>query len=300
MQKTWMLFLLVISGISTLWSQEFNLEVNVNAPALKTADPKTIPVLERAIADFFNSTTWTDDTYEAHEKIEGTIQINIKDDPTANSFVADMYITTARPVYGSNYSSPMINHVDKDIRFTYSELDPLRDSRSSYSDAFSSLLTYYAYVMLGFDYDSFSPEGGDPYFNIANSVLASVPATVTGSDKAWTAQSSENARYWIVENALSPRIKRFRRALYDYHRRGLDKMETDASLSKAIILGTLKELLALNEAYPNTTYAKLFANAKRAEVLEIFKNSIKPEQRQVYDIFVKVDPAQSAFMKELR
>lgn len=292
------LILLVAAG--TLWAQELNLEVRVNAPALTTADPKTITSLERAVKEFFNDTKWTNDSYESHERIEGSIQINIKDDLAANSFVADMYITTARPVYESSYSSPVLNHVDKNIRFIYSDLDPIRDNRNNFTDNLSSILTFYAYIILGYDYDTFSAEGGDEHFRIANSIVAAVPPTITKTDGSWTAKGGDRNRYWLMENLMDPKIKRFRKAMYDYHRSGLDRMSSDSALAKAIMLSSLKELRVLNEARPNTMVAQMFTNSKRAEILEVFKNSVKGEQNIVYNLMIKVDPSQADFLRELK
>lgn len=281
-------------------AQEFNLEVRVNAPALKIADPRSVVALEKAINEFFNDRKWTSDEYETEERIEGNIQINIKDDPQANSFVADMFITSGRPVYNSNYTTPILNHVDRDISFQYSEQDPLRDNRSVFTDNLSSILTFYAYVILGFDYDSFAMNGGDEHFKTANNIVANIPPNVSSSDRNWSSLGGDRNRYWLIENVLNPRMRRYRQAYYDYHRKGLDRMTEDAIVSKAIMLSSLKEVAAVNETYPNAMLLQMFSNSKRSEILEVFKNSTKSEQRQVFDIMSKIDPAQSDFLKELR
>jgi hypothetical protein len=284
----------------TAQAQEFNLQVRINAPALKTADPRSIVALEKAINEFFNDRKWTSDEYETEERIEGNIQINIKDDPQANSFVADMFITSGRPVYNSNYTSPILNHVDRDISFQYSEQDPLRDNRSVFTDNLSSILTYYAYIILGFDYDSFALNGGDEHFKTANNIVANIPPNVSSGDRNWSSLGGDRNRYWLIENVLNARMRRYRQAYYDYHRKGLDRMTDDAVVSKAIMLSSIKEVAAVNEVYPNAMLLQMFSNSKRAEILEVFKNSTKSEQRQVFDIMSKIDPAQSDFLKELR
>ena len=296
------LFLLTLAALTlcSTSAQELNISVKINAPALKIADPRTIVALEKAISEFYNVRKLTGDDFELEERIEGNIQINIKDDPQANSFVADMFITTGRPVYNSNYTSPVLNHVDRDISFTYSELDPLRDNRNVFTDNFSSILTFYAYIIIGFDYDSFSPAGGDQYFKIANNIVANIPPNVSSSDRNWSSLGSDRNRYWLMENLLNTRMRRYRQAYYDYHRKGLDKMSEDPIVSKAVILSALKEMNNVNETNPNSMILQMFSNSKRSEILEIFKNSIKSEQRQVFDIMAKFDPAQSDFLRELR
>lgn len=294
------LILLLLNIVMSAGAQEFNLQVRVNAPALKIADPRSIVALEKAITEFFNDRKWTSDEYEVEERIEGNIQINIKDDPQANSFVADMFITSGRPVYNSNYTSPLLNHVDRDISFIYSEQDPLRDNRAIFTDNLSSILTFYAYIILGFDYDSFAVNGGDVHFKTANNILANIPPNVSSSDRNWSSLGGDRNRYWLMENILNQRMRRYRQAYYDYHRKGLDRMAEDATLGKAIIMSCLKEVAAVNESYPNTMLLQMFSNSKRSEILEVFKNSMKSEQRQVYDIMSKIDPGQADFLKELR
>jgi len=264
-------------------AQELLMDVQVTIPALKVADPKTLQTLEGAIREFYNNTQWTDDEYRDDEKIEGTIQINIKDDPSANTFKADIYINTGRPVYNSSYATPIMNHVDKDVSFRYEELTPIRDSRSVYSDNLSAVLTYYAYVILGFDGDTFAPLGGEDHFRVANQILNIVPPNAGAN---WTRSGGERNRFWLMENILDPRIRRCRQATYEYHRNGLDRMEKDVSTGK--------------QQYRNSMVIQMWANSKRQEILEVFKNSVKSEQRQVYSIMADVDPGQLEELKELR
>ncbi len=299
MSKHLLIPFLLIFG-TFLYGQELNIDVKVTTPALKTADPKTLQTLEREIRNFFNNSKFTNHEYEPEERIEGSIQFNIKDDVSANSFIADIYISTGRPVFGSNYTSPILNHVDKDVAFTYEELQPLRNNSAAFTDNLSSILTYYVYVILGFDYDTFSELGGEPYFRAANDIISSIPPNVSGIDQSWTAIGGERNRYWLIENLLNPRVKTFRQAMYSYHRNSLDKMHKDLTTSKAIMLSALKEVARVNETYPNSMIVQMFSNSKRAEILEIFKNSVKSEQREVFRIMATLDPAQSDFLAELR
>lgn len=299
-RQTFLFLLIILVSSKTISGQEFKLDVSVNAPALKIADPKSVKTLEKAIREFFNDRKWSSDDFESEELIEGSIQINIKDDPSANSFVADMYISTGRPVFSSNYTSPIINHVEKDISFNYTEGDPIRDNRSTFTDNLSAILTFYAFVIMGHDYDTFSRLGGDEYFKAANNIVANIPPNVSSSDRSWSSLGGERNRYWLVENMLNARVRKYREAIYTYHRIGLDKIESDVTVSKANILSAIKEIGKVNETYPNSMVLQMFSNSKRAEILEIFKNSVKSEQRRVFEIMAKIDPAQSDYLKELR
>lgn len=294
--------LIVVIVLFKTWAlcQELAIDVSVNYPALATADEKTLKTLETAIREFYNNTQWTDLEFEREERIEGSIQLNIKSDPTANTFIADLYVNTGRPVYKSNYTSPILNHVDKDVGFTYEALNPILNNKNNFTDNLSAILTFYAYIIIGCDFDTFSSLGGDPYFKQAENILNNVPSNVTSGDKNWTSKGPERSRYWLLENMLNTRVKKMRQSIYDYHRNGLDKMHSDVSVSKAVILSSLKSVGQLSDLYRNAMIVQMFSNAKRAEILEIFKNSIKTEQRQVYKIMSSIDPSQVDQLRALR
>ena len=280
-------------------AQEFNLKVSINAPNLSIADPRVLKTLEGEIAEFYNNRTWTDDDFEDEERIEGSIQINISEDLSATSFVGSVLISSNRPVYNSGYTTVLLNHIDKDFKFSYEQNAPLRDNSVAFTDNLSSMLTYYAYLILGFDYDSFSPNGGNKYFKIAQNIVGSVPQSF-GSGFGWSASESSRNKYWIIENLLNPRFKPYRDAFYKYHRKGLDLMADNAVQGKQNILDALKSIDRVNRSFRNSMILQMFSNSKNTEILEIYKNSLKPEQRQVYNIMSTIDPAQSSVIAELR
>lgn len=289
--------ILFLYSFQNIYGQEFNLQVSVNIPALKVADPKTLKTLENEINLFINQTKWTDDDWQAEERIEGSLQINIKDDPSANSFVADFYFSAGRPVYNSSYSSPILNHVEKDIRFTYEELTPLRDSRATFTDELSAILTYYVYTFLGFDGDTFASLGGDDYFKVASEIVNSAPPNASAG---WTRNGGDGNRFWLSQNIFDPRVRRMRIAMYDYHRNGMDRLHDDVSTAKAVILSAVKEVGRVNSSYMNSLIVQMWSNAKNSEILEIFKNSVKSEQRQVYALMEGINPSQLDVLRELR
>lgn len=292
--------------LSKPYAQELNLEVRINTPALKLADPKVIKTLETAIKEFYNNTSWTDDEFDDLERIEGTFQINIKDDIATNTFIADFYVTASRPVYGSNYYTTLLNHVDRSVTFSYEEYAPLFNSKNAFTDNLSAILTYYAYVIIGFDYDSFSAFGGDQYFQIANNIVASVPPAISSADKGWTAKDGKTAlssprnRYWLVENVLSPRVRPYRRAFYEYHRQGLDKMSRDVEKSKIVLLSSLKTIGDVSRSYPDAMIIQMFTDSKKQEVLDVFTGAARGDRLKVYDIMTKLNPAQQSLYSDLR
>lgn len=292
--------LIILVGIAKINAQELNLDVRINTPTLKLADPKVFKTLETAVKEFMNNTSWTDDEFEAIEKIEGSFQINIKEDLATNTFIADFYVTASRPIYGSNYYSTLLNHVDRSITFSYEEFAPLYNNKNSFSDNLSAILTYYAYIIIGFDYDSFSAFGGDKYFQIANNIVASVPPSISSSDRAWTSLNAVRNRYWLVENLLNPRVRPYRRAYYEYHRKGLDIMNKDIDKAKLVLMASLKTIGDVNKSYPDSMILQMFTDSKKQEVLDIFVPATRGDRLKVYDIMTKLSPSQVSEYSDLR
>jgi len=164
----------------------------------------------------------------------------------------------------------------------------------------SAILTYYAYVIIGFDYDSFSPFGGDNYFQIANNIVASIPPNVSSSDKAWVSLNSQRNRYWLVENLLNPRVRPYRRAYYEYHRQGLDIMNNDAEKAKLVMLASLKTVGDVNKSYPDSMILQMFTDSKKQEVMDIFVPAARGDRLKVYDIMTKLSPSQVSEFSDLR
>lgn len=296
-------FLIIIFSLILAFSaqaQELSLDVSINTPKLKLADPKVFRTLETAIEEFYNNTVWTDDSFQPEERIEGSLQINIKEDLSTNTFIADFYVSSARPVYNSNYYSQTIKLVDKDIGFSYEEYGPLFNNANSFSDNLSAILSYYAYVIIGTDYDTFSPLGGEPFFQIAQTIVNSIPPSVSGSDRSWTAIGSKRNRYWLIENMLNPRVKPYRQAIYDYHRKSLDAMYNEPDRSRAVMLSSITSIGDVNDDYPNSMILKLFSDTKRQEIIEVFDVASQGEKDKVYNIMTDIDPALSSEFNSLK
>ena len=288
------LFILVFLITGTfLKAQELNINVSVSAPRLNLVDPKVFETMETQISDFINKTKWTDDEYENHEKIEGNINITITSELSATSFTADIYVQSVRPVFNSNYKTQLVNFLDK-VQFNYQEYQPIENSYNSYYDPLSSMLCYYVYILLGADYDSYSLLGGDPHYETAWNIVNNIPSGAGGLQGEWSSKGDNRNKYWIIENIRNPRVRPLRQAMYEYHINSLDKMNEDAARSRAIMLSALTSAQDVNRAYPNSVIIQIFVNAKRSEIIEIFKGAGRGEQSKVYDIMVQLDPSQAS------
>ena len=291
------LVLLCVAGIA----QEINSKVTINTPKLQTADPKVFETLETAIQEFLNNTRWTNDIYEPHERLELTININVRDEISPTAFTANFYIQATRPIYGSNHSTAILTHNDKDFAFVYEEFQPLTFTDNIFNSNLTSFLAFYAYVALGMDYDSFEFQGGNPHFQKAQDIINSIPPSLTGTFiNGWRSIDGNRNRYWIVESILSPRAIAFREANYQYHRLGLDTMHEDPDQGRKIVHEALMKIKGVNDDYPNAMVTQMFVTAKSDEIVDVFLKGNSQEKRDVYGLMVRIDAANASKYRDIR
>jgi len=251
--------------------------------------------------EFFNNTQWTEDTYENEERIKGTVNITVVEEKNSNTFVADIIVQSERPVYNAVYVTPMLNYIDKSVEFNYDINQPIQRSDNVYLDQLSSVLTYYAYVMLAMDYDSFESFGGDEHWLNAQNVINAIPTGLTNNN-GWDSGPTNvrRNRYWLVENMINPKVRPYRQSLYDYHINGLDIMHDDADKGRAIMLSAINVYGEVNRDYNNSMVMRLMADAKRNEIIEIFKVGDKGQKTKVRSTMLKIDPTQADRYNVLR
>ncbi len=276
---------------ATSVGQELNATVRVTAPRLQTVDPQVFKTMEAAIVDFMNNTKWSPDVWENEERIECAFQINILDELSDQAFSADIAFQALRPVYMSDYKTPLVSWVDKNVIITYEQYQPIQVDRDIFNDNLSSVLTYYAYLILGYDYDSFSEMGGDPYFRIAQNIINNIPPGVRDLDNGWSTINNRNNRFWIIENMLSPKMTEYRQAIYRYHRMSLDVMATDPAKGQSEMLAALNQVDKARSTYPNTMVLRMFAVTKSDEIIEVFKAADRTSKSRVMQIMRKLDGA---------
>ncbi len=293
--------LLLFFSWQSLDAQEFNLSVKVSAPALATADPKVMETLQQEMEKFYNSNQWTEDIFEEHEKISGTIQLTVKEELSATSFKGELIVQLSRPVFNSQYSTQTMRYLDRNITFSYDGLRPLQKTDDGYIDNFSSILSFYAYYMLAVDYDTFSKLGGDVYYDQAFSLYNSLPSSIQRGDSGWTQDDKrQQNRYYLIENARSPRFRRYREAIYSYHRLGLDKMYDDVVTGRQILLNAITDVGRVNKEVNNTILPRMFSDTKRIEIIDIFIVADPDQKTKVRSIMISIDPTQTEAYKELR
>lgn len=300
MSKLFFSFVLLMTLATGVFAQELNATVKINTQKLQTADPKVFETLEQTLRDFLNSQKWTDDAYENTERINCNFILTIQQENSATSFKADLAVQSSRPIYGSDQETPIFNYLDKEVSFEYEQFQPLVYTKNAYNDNLSQVLAFYVYVILGLDYDSFSPLGGERYYQNAQEILNAVPSSATAVYAGWRSIESNRNRFWIIENLLSPRVRPLRQAIYDYHRQGLDTMSDNVDKGRAVLVVALDQVEKVNQAYPNAMIVQLFSNTKSLEIIEIFKRGTLAQQDRVIQIMTKVDATNSAKYRTIK
>jgi hypothetical protein len=249
--------------------------------------------LQTALTNFLNNRKWTQDNFLPNEKIECNFLLNLDAASDANVFTAALTVQAARPVFNSSYISPIINFQDEAIQFKYVEFQALdfNETRISGSDANVSNLTavmaYYAYMIIAFDYDSFSPRGGDPYFLKAQNIVNNAPdgRGISG----WKAFDGIRNRYWLVENMLNSRYTIMHDVYYNYYRMGMDKMYEDENAARVEVMNVLNLLNNFNTDNPNTMINQFFFQGKSREFISIFSKALPQDKQRAKELLSKLD-----------
>ena len=286
--------------MNVLSAQELSVTVSINTPKLQTADPAVFENMETAINEFFANTKWTEDYYENEERINVTITITVTEEVSARDFKGEMTIQATRPVYASDYEAVVLNHVDKDFNFSYEQFQPIQYNENSFNDNLTSILSYYAYIILGLDADSFSALGGERHFQTAQEIVNLVPQATARTVKGWRSVDNNRNRYWLVENLLTPRVQPMRQAMYDYHRLGLDQMHKEPDVGRVFIMESLEKVATVDRNYPNSMIIQMFAVSKANEIISIFMQGTPEQKKKAADIMIRFDASNARKFNVLR
>ncbi|MBS1771661.1 MAG: DUF4835 family protein [Bacteroidetes bacterium] len=268
------------------FAQEINCKVKVMRDKIQGVDKEVFASMERGITEFMNTRKWTNDLYQPAERIDCNILINLTAMPDQDIYEATLNIQATRPVYNTGYTSPIINFIDKEFKFKYNQYTQIQydDNRVSGNDALTANLTatlaFYTYLILGLDYDSFSPNGGTELFKKAQNVVNNAPE-YSKVIYGWKAVDGNKNRYWIIDQILSPRFKEFHNLWYSYHREGMDNMMTKPDESRKLMLETLSKIVVLNRENPSSILLQFYFNAKSDEYASL-ASQCEPGERTKY------------------
>lgn len=287
MRNIFSLFLVLIFSFTQ--AQELNCTVTVNAQKLTNANQQVFKTLETSLSEFVNQTHWTGQTFKQNEKINCSMYITISSN-NSDQFVATIQVQSSRPIYNSSYASPILNFNDKDFNFKYAEFESLNFNPTSFESNLVSVISFYSYVILGMDADTFLTESGDTYFETAQNILN---VAQQSGYKGWNQADGNQNRYFLINDLLSPAFAEVRQTMYNYHT-GLDLMSQDLKAAKEKIKKSLLDLGKLNASRPNAFLTRVFFDAKSDEIVSIFSGGPSIPITDLVDNLNRISPLNSS------
>jgi hypothetical protein len=280
----------LFTSLSLSQAQELNCQVQVLSPEIAGTDKRVFTAMQTAIYEFMNTRKWTNETFKIEERIDCSILVNITEKLGNDEYKGTLQIQSRRPVYKTSYNTALLNFNDNDIVFKFIENQPFDYQENTYSSNITSVLAFYAYYVIGLDYDSFAPSGGTPYFQKA---LAVVNNAQNSGYEGWKAFDSNKNRYWLINNIMDATFVGLRETMYTYHRKGLDVMADNKDAGRAAILESLQNLKKVHQVKPLSFSMQVFFIAKADEIVNIFSGGFSDEKAQVIQLLNEIDPTNS-------
>lgn len=288
MKRIYLFFALIIVAQGHLIAQELRCNISISAQKIQGANRTVFETMQSDLYEFMNNRKWTDQKFAMDERIECSFFINLDKQISSDEFTGTIKVQARRPVFNSSYETMLLNINDNDFDAKYIEYQTLEFNETSNKDNLTNILAYYAYIILGMDYDSFSPEGGTEFFQKAQTIVNN---SQSAREKGWKAYESERNRYWLVENILNKSYSGFRSTTYQYHRQGLDIMYDKSPEGRAAIAESLKSIQKVFRSRPSLYILQVFFDAKSDELVNVFSKSFPDEKNRVSVILNECDPS---------
>ena len=295
MRKIVLAFLLTLPLTETE-SQELNAQFVVNADLVNQTNQQIFQTLERSLNEFVNSQSWSNQDFFPQEKITCSFVLNLTN-YNASKFEGTLQIQSQRTIFDSNYDSPILNFLDKDISFTYQEFQPLFYSPASYESNLVSLISFYAYIILGINADSLQFKAGDPFFEQAQRI---VNLSQQSGAIGWKQNDSNRNRFWLIDTIRSNTFREYRETLYTYHRKGLDSMTKSPVKGKNNIINAILALEDLYDRRPNAMLLQMFFDAKADEIVNLFSDGPKVDFGRTSKMLKKIAPFYQPQWKQIK
>lgn len=285
---------------SSLFAQELNCKVMVQTDQLRVnqqrGETQVFNELQTVLNEFMNGRRWTNDQFAVEEKITCNLAINLLRADANGNYEANTTLSISRPVYGTNYDTPLFRYVDRSFNFKYQTATPLNYNDNSFNDNLTSTLAFYAYIILALDYDSFGKMGGNPYVQKAYNVMTLAQQSGDGS---WDSKGDTRNRYWLIENLQSQQMLPFREGFYAYHRLAMDNFLNEPDNARKQVLDFLKAIQQVNQLKPAAVLTNSFFDTKGEEITQLFSEATRDDRQQAYNILTNLDPTKTDNYKRL-
>ena len=291
----WIGLLLIMFSFSVK-GQELNCTVKINFDRITDANPQIFRTLETALTDFVNNTRWTTRNFGRNEKIDCSMFINVSAFDS-NAFSATLQVQSSRPIYNSTYSTPIFNFNDKDFSFRYNEGEQLYYNPNSFDSNLTSVIAYYANIIIGMDADSYALSSGTEYYEVAQNIQSLADGK---GYKGWSQQDGNQNRYFLVNDLLSNTYTAFRESLFEYHFGALDTMADNQKAGKEKIIASLKTLAEVQSVRPNAFLTRVFFDAKSDEIVSMFSGGPTVSVSELVDLLNRISPMNSSKWSKIR
>jgi len=282
----------------SLNAQELNCKVIVNSDQLADGNKQIYKTLQTSLSELVNKTFWTNKNYKKQERIECSMILTILKDNGNNNFQGNIQIQSVRPVYNSIYRTPLFNYQDKYLNFSYTEFEPLRYNESSFESDLVSIVSYYAYLILAIDSDSFSMYGGDQYYNKCENIIAKVENSSV--KPGWESDTNKINRYTLLNEIQARANREYRNVLYNYHLAGLDIMEKDIKAGKNALLDAVMSLKKIYNNDMTSPILRIFMDAKADEIVSIFSDGPNIDTRSLVDALNRMSATNATKWAEIK
>ncbi|WP_127020824.1 DUF4835 family protein [Flagellimonas beolgyonensis] len=289
------LFVLFLLVFTALPAQELNCVVTVNSDQVGQTNQQIFRTLERSLNDFVNKNKWTNRVYRENERVNARMFITVTQ-YESDRFEANIQIQSTRPVFNTTYESPVFNYKDDSFNFLYQEFQPLVYNPNNFDSNLVAVISYYVYIILGLDADTFSLEGGNDFYRQAQNIVTQAQSS---NYSGWSQETGTRSRFELVDNLLSNSFREYRIAMYNYHRKGLDILADNNSTGKQIVAGSLRLFETLIKRRPNAFLIQTFFDAKSEEIQNIFSDGPKVDIVKLKETLNKVAPFYSSTWNEI-
>lgn len=297
MKRSWFILFLLFSTVTFTQAQELNASVSINAERMTDVNPQIFRNLERQVQEFLNNTKWTNLTFSQHQKISCNFFINVSEF-NSNNFAASLQVQSSRLAFNSTYSSPVLNINDKDFGFRYLEFEQLIFDQNSFNSNLTSVLAFYANVIIGLELDSYSELGGTKYLETALNIMN---VAQSSGFKGWTQNEGNNTnRFFLISDLLSSTFTSFRKSIYEFHYKGLDLMSENQTKAKENIIASLNTLSDIHKVRPNSYLMRVFFDAKADEIVSIFSGGPRVETVKLSENLNRISPLNTTKWNRIR
>lgn len=291
------IFLFVVAGRS----QELNCQVNIITDArmeLTSVEKEVIDQLKQTIYDLMNTTQWTKEKFKVEERINCNLQIQINSIPTPGTFSGAMQVQSTRPAFNSSYNTTVLNFNDQNVEFSFARNTVLVYAPNQFRDNLTSMLAFYAYFIIGMDFETFSPNGGTPYFSEAQQIVSNAQAAPFAGWKS--NEAGKRNRFYLVDNVLQAMFEPLRQCFYEYHRNGVDKLYENKETARKTIYASLLKLDKVIAVRPNALNIVTFIQGKTNELKGLYDDAPVEEKDKIVNLLIKLDPTNSTKYQDIK